>query len=454
MLDVARESPKTFALTAVMTLLLAVLCVPLGRAAGQDTMPDSPAATSRPASSVALPEIPDRSFSVSDYGAVGDGTRDDAPAIQKAIDAAGDAGGGTVVIPAGTFLSGPLTLHKRSGMHLHLAEGAVLRLLPFDRYPAPSSGGYPPFIHGRDVQDILVSGPGLLDGGGQAWWEGFRGGAIKDQRPEMLCFYRAARLAIRDLKIQNAPMAHIDIGKSSDITIDGVTIDAPDESPNTDGIDVWGTNVVIKNCSIASGDDHIAISGNTSNVSITRCKFGVGHGVSIGSSTRGGVSNVVVDNCQFEGSTNGFRGKSNRNKGGVVENLVYSNITMTNVKYPIRFESIYELKLKQAEQTQTQPVAEATPIWRNVTFTNITATVVDKYGAGILWGLPEAPIENFTFKNVNITAYKGFKVYFAKGVVFADDSRIQITGTSKPLLLYEAAVEAPETMATGGPRPE
>ena len=141
-------------------------------------------------------------------------------------------------------------------------------------------------------------------------------------------------------------------------------------------------------------------------------------------------------------------------RGGVVENLTYSNITMANVKYPIRFESVYSESLKQAEQTQTQPATPLTPVWRNVTFTNITATVVDKYGAGVLWGLPEAPIENFTFKNVNITAYKGFKIYFAKGIVFADDSHITITGTSKPLLVYEAAVEAPETLPQGGPRPE
>ncbi len=98
------------------------------------------------------------------------------------------------------------------------------------------------------------------------------------------------------------------------------------------------------------------------------------------------------------------------------------------------------------EQTATRPATESTPVWKNVTFTNITATVVDKYGAGILWGLPEAPIENVTFKNVNITAYKGFKIYFAKGIVFTSDSHIKITGTSKPLLLYEAAVDAPGIM--------
>lgn len=446
-------SRKTFLLIVVMSLLLTVFPVTAGRAEAQETQPVSPTGTTRPACSVPLPEIPDRSFDIRAYGAVGDGAKDDAAAIQAAIDTASAAGGGSVVIPAGTFLSGPVNLHNRSAIHLHLAEGAVLRMLPFERYPDPSDGEYPPLIHGRGVEDVLISGPGTLDGQGQAWWEAYRKGDIKDQRPEMLCFFRATRLAIRGVRLVNAPMAHIDIGKAADLTIDGITIDAPDESPNTDGIDVWGSNIVIKNCSIASGDDNIAISGNTANVSITHCKFGVGHGVSIGSSTKGGVENVVVDNCQFDGTTNALRGKSNRTKGGLVQNLAYSNITMTHVKYPIRFESVYEERLKQAEQTQTRPAVDTTPVWKNVTFTNITAQVRDKYGAGILWGLPEAPIENFTFKNVRITAYKGFKVYFSRGIVFSSDSRIEVS-SGKPLLLYEATVESPESMPQGGPRPE
>ncbi len=444
---------KTFAASVVMSLLLNALPMTVRPAGAQQTEPVSPMGTTRAAASAAWPEIPDRPFNVRTYGAAGDGMKDDAPAIQAAINAAGEAGGGTVIIPAGTFLSGPLSLHNRRGIELHLAEGAVLRMLPLERWPEPNEGEHVPFIHGRDVQDVLVSGPGMLDGQGQPWWKAFEDGRIKEQRPEMLCFYRPTRLAIRDLKMQNAPKAHIDIGKSTDVTIVGVTIDAPDESPNTDGIDVWGTNIVIKNCSIDSGDDNIAISGYTSNVSIANCKFGVGHGVSIGSSTEGGVSNMVVDNCQFDGTVNCLRGKSNSTKGGLVQNLAYSNITMTNVKYPIRFESIYERRLKQAEQTDTQPVAETTPVWRNVTFTNITAQVRDKYGAGILWGLPEAYIENFTFKNVRITAYKGFKIYFSKGIVFADDCHIEVR-RSQPLLLYEAEVEAPQDMAKGGPRPQ
>ncbi|MCJ7543947.1 MAG: glycoside hydrolase family 28 protein [Phycisphaerae bacterium] len=443
---------KTLAFTLVMSLLLNVLPATAGRAEAQETQAVSPTSTSRPALSVPLPEIPDRSFDVTAYGAVGDGAKDAAAAIQAAIDAASAAGGGSVIIPSGTFLSGPISL--ASNLNLHLQEGAVLRMLPFGSYPEPSDGEYRPLMHGRGLHDVAITGPGTVEGQGQPWWDAFGEGSLKDKRPEMISLFRATRLAIQGVRLGNAPMAHIDIGKSADVTIDGVTIDAPDESPNTDGIDVWGTNIVIKNCSIASGDDHIAISGNTSNVSITHCKFGVGHGVSIGSSTKGGVNNVVVDNCQFDGSTNGFRGKSNRQKGGVVQNLSYSNITMTNVKYPIRFESVYNEKLRQAEQTQTQPATDLTPLWKNVTFTNITAQVRDKYGAGILWGLPEAPIENVTFKNVKITAYKGFKIYFSKGIVFSSDSQIHISGSSKPLLLYEAAVEAPESMTQGGPRPE
>lgn len=443
-------SNKAFAFTIVASVALIVVALAACRAAAQESQPASAPGASGPGPAVALPQIPDRTFNVKDHGAVGDAATDDANAIQAAIDAAGAAGGGSVVIPAGTFLSGPLKL--ADSIDLHLEEGAVLRMLPAERYPDPSDGEYRPLLHAYKLHDVMISGPGKLEGQGQAWWERFRAGA-KTQRPEMISAWRVERLAIRGVRLENAPMAHIDIGKSSDITIDGISIVAPDDSPNTDGIDVWGTNVVIKNCSIASGDDHIAISGNTTNVSVTNCKLGVGHGIAIGSSTKGGVSNVAVDNCQFNGSDNALRAKSNRKKGGVVQNVAYSNITMTNVKYPVRFESVYDEDLKQAEQTQTQPAADLTPVWKNFAFTNITATVVGEYGAGVLWGLPEAPMENFVFKNVKITAYKGFKVYFARGIVFSDDSSIQITGSSAPLLLYQAEVKAPAGMTQGGPRP-
>jgi polygalacturonase len=434
---------KTFALPVAMSVLLTVLGIATGHAEAQESQPSSSSATTQPAASAALPQIPDRSFDVKAYGAAGDGTKDDAPAIQAAVKAATAAGGGTVVVPAGTFLSGPITLDNN--IDLHLAEGAVLRMLPFGSYPEPNGGEYEPLIHAHGHHDVAISGSGTIDGQGQAWWDKYRSGSL-ELRPEMIAMFRITRLAIQGVRVQNAPKAHIDIGKGEDVTLDGVTIATPADSPNTDGIDVWGTNIVIKNCSIADGDDNIALSGNTSNVVITNCTFGHGHGVSIGGSTKGGLSNMIVDNCRFDGTESGVRGKSNRDRGGIVQNLVYSNLTMTNVKYPIYFHSTYEQGVKQPEQTTTQPATGLTPVWKNVTFANITATVADKYGAGIIWGLPEAPIENFTFKNVNITAYKGFKIYFAKGIVFSDDSRINITGTSKPLLLYEAQVQTQGNM--------
>ena len=436
---------RTFALPVAMSALLAVLCAAAGAEAPQSQPTSSPAAMSQPSSAPALPQIPDRSFDVKAYGAAGDGSKDDTPAIQAAIKAATDAGGGSVVLPAGTFLSGPIAM--ANDIDLHLSEGAVLKMLPFDSYPEPNNnkGKYESLINAHGLHDIVLSGSGTIDGQGQLWWDKYRGGSLQ-VRPGMITMFRVTRLAIRGVRIQNAPNVHIDIGKAVDATIDGITIDTPDNTPNTDGIDIWGTHIVIKNCSIADGDDNIALGRETTNVSVTDCKFGHGHGLSIGSITRGGLSNLVVDRCQFDGTTSGIRGKSNRDRGGVVQNLVYSNITMTDVQYPIYFQSIYDEGAKQPEQTTTQPVTALTPVWKNVTFQNITATAVGKSGAGVIWGLPEAPIENFTFKNVNITAYKGFKIYFAKNIVFADDSHINITGTSKPLLLYQAQVQAPAQM--------
>ncbi|MGA2266116.1 MAG: glycosyl hydrolase family 28 protein [Phycisphaerae bacterium] len=435
---------KILAPSAASFLLTNLLLVIVGCNASHHPGPTVSTATSQPATSVALPKIPDRSFNVLDYGASGDGAKDNTVAIQSAVKAASAAGGGSVIIPAGTFLSGPITLADK--INLHLDQGAVLQMISADVYPR-ANYRHPPLIGGTRLQDVSVTGWGVIEGKGQPWWMMVRHGTLDARRPELIHFANSVRVAVHGVRLQNAPTSHIAISHCSDVTIDGVTIATPDGSPNTDGIDASGDNLVIKNCSIADGDDNIAFGGRTSNVSVMNCNFGTGHGLSIGSYTRGGLNNLFVDHCTFNGTVSGIHGKADRDRGGLVQNLVYSNITMTNVRYPILFQSFYIRRLKDPNQETVRPVTDLTPIWKNVTCTNITATGdAPKCVAGILWGLPEAPIENFTFKNVNITAPASFKICYAKNIVFAADSHITITGPGKPLLLYQAQVEAPAQM--------
>jgi polygalacturonase len=415
---------RTLAVVAVAAGLLNLSC--LGAESEK-----APAATTMPVVNgatlpVPLPTIPDKTFDVKKYGAVGDGVAEDTAAIQKAIAEAGAAGGGKVVLPAGTYLSGPITLV--SNLELHLDDGATLKALPMDKYP---QGGakIANFISASKIHDLKLSGGGTIDGQGQAWWDKFRGGAETMQRPVLIYLSRVEKVAVTGLHLQNSPKFHLFLANDKDATVEGLTIAAPESSPNTDGIDIRGDNIYVTNCQIAVGDDNIAFGGPATKITVTNCKFGHGHGISIGSHTDGGVSDLLADNITFDGTENGIKGKSQRGRGGLVQNLKYTNMKMSQVKNPIFFMSYYDEKNKDPNLDTKEPMTDLTPVWKNVTIENVTATTLstDRRNAGIIWGLPEAPIENFTLRNVTITSEKPFKLYHAKGIEFADDCRIMVS---------------------------
>ena len=160
----------------------------------------------------------------------------------------------------------------------------------------------------------------------------------------MITLSSCQRVLIQNVTLKNAPKMHISIkNKGGNITIQGITINTP-ASPNTDGIDLVGTNCLVQNCSISDGDDNIALGTSSANTptsltTITGCTFGIGHGVSIGSNTAGGVSNLTVINCTFNGTDYGIRMKSDNatsgssGAGGIAQNLFYYNLGMTNITH-------------------------------------------------------------------------------------------------------------------------
>jgi hypothetical protein len=403
------------------------------------------------AANPAMPVIPSTVFNVTNYGAIGDGVKDNATNIQNTITAAIAAGGGVVEIPAGTFLSGPVALY--SSINLQVDTNAMLQMLPLGTYPGGATNAQT-FISCTNVHDLEISGQGRIDGQGAAWWTYF-GTNASIVRPMMLNLYSCNRLFIRDITFQNPPYHHCGLRDyGGNITISNLTVNTPYPSPNTDGLNFVATNSVIENCHISDGDDDIAMgsTGPINDLLITNCTFGTGHGVSIGSGISVGISNLTVINCTFNGSDYGIRMKSDTNSGGITQSLNYLNLSMTNVKYGAI--TIYSYYNESGTPTGITPATAAsevvntanstTPVWRNITISNLTATVSSSGVAGIIWGRTEMPATNIVMSHVNITASKTFDIYNAQGIQFLNSTIA--TGSGKTFTLWNANVIVSNTV--------
>ena len=395
-----------------------------------------------PAQNPALPAIPTNTFRVTQYGAVGDGQTMNTAAIQKTIDVASKAGGGIVLVPEGRFLTGPFLLASR--INLHLASNAVI-LISDDRakYPVVRKR-YQDCISVADAQDIEISGEGTIDGQGKAWWAAFEVDHSMTHRPYMIKLSNCNRVWIHGVNLSNSPMFHLVPQNCTDVTIQRITIKSPSNAHNTDGIDPSGWNYLITDCTIDAGDDNIAVKpggGRTpgnKNYTITNCRFLHGHGMSIGSGTSGGIEDLRVSNCSFDGTDSGIRIKTARRRGGLLQNLTYENLTMTAVKNPIYIIDWYPERdaPKDPATEKAEPITDRTPINKNITIRNVTAT--DCPTAGTIRGLPEAPVSNVTLSNVTISAKTGMKIYHARGIRFTD-SKIEVE-SGKRLTLFDAEV--------------
>jgi polygalacturonase len=412
-----------------------------------------------------------RVFDVREFGAKGDGKTLDTRAIQQAFDACGKAGGGTVRFPPGVYLSQPLTLRTKTTVLLE--AGATLLAhtnhadfmkVPGDWLKASASGDFIALLSGKDLEDITFTGKGTIDGNGGVWWPEAekarqRVTGYTLPRPNLVTLQRCKNVRMTGITLQNAPKFHFVPTECEDVFIDGVKVLAPDHTPNTDGIDPSNSrNVVITRCFIDVGDDNIAIKSGRKvegrefgceNILITNCTFKHGHGVSIGSETVGGVRNVRVRDCTFENTDNGLRIKSRRERGGRVEDIVYENCTLTNVRPALSIAAYYQQTTHATfpKDDTAQPVTETTPFFRNITFRNITATSTRE--AGLIVGLPEAPVENVLLENVTIVAKEGLTIANARGVKLVNVKVVAEKG--EPFILHNATVEGLPHPKTGKP---
>ena len=387
-------------------------------------------------------------FDVRQFGAKGDGKTLDTVAIQEALDDCGRAGGGTVKFSPGIYLSRPLTLRTKTT--LRLDAGATLKATdePGDFLPADvawsdilngsKKGPLAPFISGKDLTDIKICGEGTIDGSGAKWWVPAEAARRKKSgytlpRPNLIVLTRVQHLEVTGVTLQNSPKFHLVPDDCQDVLIAGVTILAPEHAANTDAIDPSSCkDVLITNCTIDVGDDNVAIKSGkkiagrgfaSEDITVADCTFLHGHGMSIGSETDGGVRNVVVNNCTFENTENGIRIKSQAGKGGHVENISYSGLTMKNVDPAITFTCYYmnnsakdAAPASASKEDSAAAVSEKIPVYRDLRVTNLKATC--EKSAGVILGLPESCISNVVFENVIVSAKTGLTIHNAKGIQF------------------------------------
>ena len=382
-------------------------------------------------------------FDVRQFGAKGDGQTLDTEAIQKALDECGKAGGGTVKFSRGTYYSKPLTLQAKTTVLLD--AGATLLAstnqsdfmkVPGDWLMAKSGGDFIPLIAGKDLTNVTFTGKGTIDGNGAVWWEEAEKARQKVSgftlpRPNLIVLTRCKNVRMENITLQNSPKFHFVPTECEGVVVSNVTILAPVRAANTDAIDPSGCkNVLITKCRIDVGDDNVAIKAGKKvegrefaceDITVTDCTFLHGHGISIGSETAGGVRNLTVRNCTFENTENGLRIKSQRGKGGIIENINYSDITMKNVNPAITLTCYY---MNNSAGDATPPagagsnsvpvIASNTPVYRNIHISNLKATCPQ--AAGIINGLPESMISNVVFENVQISAAKSFEIRNARGI--------------------------------------
>ena len=412
------------ALTVLGLLLCTVSCTQK-----PDVMTEAFAQAEAIVAAIKQPVFPDKTFLITDYGAVeGDSTALYHESINNAILACHNAGGGKVVVPQGTFYTGPITL--LSNVNLHIEKGATLKFStnPTDYFPAVLSRwegidcyNAHPLIYAYKAENIALTGEGTLDGQGSKtdWWY-MKGGrhtveGMPDQitsggrarlfgaaengipveerimtpadalRPPFVSFMNCTSALIEGVYITNSPFWVIHPIFCQDLIVRGVRINS--HGPNNDGCDPESCkNVLIENCVFDTGDDCIAIKSGrnndgrkwnipSENIVVRRCQMKDGHGgVVVGSEISGGYRNLYVEDCEMDSPNldRVVRIKTNACRGGVIENIFVRNVRVNECN-----EAVMRINLLYEPNEDCN--AAFPPVVRNVYLSNVTSQK-SKYG--------------------------------------------------------------------------
>ncbi|HCA80366.1 MAG TPA: exo-poly-alpha-D-galacturonosidase [Bacteroidetes bacterium] len=378
-------------------------------------------------------------FNVRSYGAAGDGKRLDSPAINRAIEACAQGGGGTVVFPTGTYLSG--SIHLRSNVHLYLDAGSTILGAPQEMgaYDPPEpfegkayqDGGHTYFhnslLWGEDLTNVTISGRGMINGGGITRRDKGVGEGSIGLGDKTIALKRCNRISIEDITIFHGGHFAIIMTGCYNVNVDNVTIDTDRDGINIDCCQ----SVTVSNCRInAPNDDALCPKSSfalgkrviTENVTIVNCQVSAyeegtlldgtmkpsrnkNGRIKFGTESNGGFRNITISNCTFREC----RGLAlEQVDGGIMENISISNLTMMNVDdYPI-----YITLGRRNRGPDSVTLGTA----RNIMISNVIATGIDSMSGIHITGLPERPVENVRLEGVWLSFRGGGTTEDAKRV--------------------------------------
>lgn len=356
-------------------------------------------------------------FNVRDFGACGDGISKDTEAIQNAADAAYADGGGTVVIPAGTYLTGALFF--RNGVNLEIQEEAVLVSTvdsdDFPQIPTRFEGTEKywrcALLNFDNSRDVHVYGGGTILGRGQEWSK-YKNKDGLWGRPRMICFTDCPGGLIEDLTMKDHASWCLHVLYTDGFTIDNLNISVSSYVPSSDGVDIDSScnikmtdvyTYVTDDClSIKSGknEDGRRVGRPSMNILVQNCNFDGGHGVAMGSEISGCIRNVLIEDCVCGPENRApVRFKSQPSRGGVVENVTFKNMTLNGCGTFIDANLVWRMV------EDYEPFFPRT-VLRNIRVINVSGTA---RSVGTISGDPAAPIPEgtFIFDGCRIKADKG-----------------------------------------------
>lgn len=402
---------------------------------------------------IKAPDYPAEKIFITDLGAIGDSVTDSKPAFDAAfLKATKTSGGLRIVVPAGIYLiNGPL--HLVSGVCLDLQVGARLKFSgnPAHFLPVVKTSwegtflyNYSPMIYASNVENVIITGEGTIDGNATTTFSTWRPLQKKSQmlsremnhnrvpvserifgeghflRPHLMQFLNSKNILIEGIFITNSPFWCVHLLKSENITVRGIRFYA--KNVNNDGVNPeHSRNVLIENVLFDNGDDNVAIKAGrdyegraiaipTENIVIRNNRFKGLHAVVIGSEMSAGVQHVFVENNTFAGyCKRGIYMKSNPDRGGFIRNIHIRNLELDEVEDLFYITSFYH---GQGEGYTTKI--------ENISVENVRCRKARKGGI-IIQGFPTEKVRNVSFHNINIDSVAiGVSVNHVENITFSD----------------------------------